>query len=390
MTRGVGALDRFLDNCSDRASTRSEYKYILNTYLRFIYNIERKNGWSSTEEEEEIRKYADKYIKEKRNYEQDMIQFAQFKKGRARTIQGNISIIRTFLKYNGINNFDKKAIDRKIPKNYAKGEREELDLEKIGSILSHSSVPLKAIILIAISSGMRISEILNMEFKDIHEVPNYNFYCVQIHGDLAEKTGHAKTTFISGEAYNMILEWNKVREEYLKRNRYLRPTIERTDKIFPMVRGNASKMLVRALDKAGLLRKSDNVGRYTVSIHHFREFFRRTAIINKVPQDIVEFWIHYSSKAYRNYTRAEQAKEYAKVVDNVSTNSDPELKKKYSFVEDQAGKLAVMKGTLERNNTFLTNELNQRTLHLEELQKQNELLSKLLQEKLPQTKDIFN
>nr|NIM44154.1 tyrosine-type recombinase/integrase [Nitrososphaeria archaeon]NIN53610.1 tyrosine-type recombinase/integrase [Nitrososphaeria archaeon]NIQ34131.1 tyrosine-type recombinase/integrase [Nitrososphaeria archaeon] len=80
----------------------------------------------------------------------------------------------------------------------------------------------KALFLILLSSGMRIGECLKLKLDDVDLDREYSVEnevitvpTIEIQGEYT-KTGNPRVTFISNETKEIINEWFKIREKYIK------------------------------------------------------------------------------------------------------------------------------------------------------------------------------
>ena len=357
-------LEQFLEGCSDRKSTRNLYKSCVLGFLSYIFGYKREGSPKrhySVQEMEMFEAYASQYITEKRDYHQDLIDYVKSYNGRTTSMTSYTSIIREFLKKQKIIIDDVKEIKRKMPKRFAKSKRAEIDTEVIRTILSHSDEKVKAILLIAASSGMRISEILILQDKNITPVKNQDIFKIYIEGDEEEKTGHEKTTFITPEAMRAVNEWKKIRSQYFDGKKFIGKNLTKEDTglIFPFTESTFNKMFNLTLQKAGLYERDEKTCRSTITIHMMRTFFRTSMIASGVPEGIVEHLIHYSSKAYRDYTDKQLVEAYLKGVESVSTETDPVLKKKYSEAIERVQQLSTDQNSNTQNITFLIKQLSE-------------------------------
>lgn len=195
-------------------------------------------------------------------------------------------------------------------------EDEDVTAEQIRGLLHHSDVMMKALILLAVSSGARINEILNLRYSDLVEGTPCGFHIPRER----MKAGRAHTYFYSEEAGRALEEWSKRREEHLRRARV---KIERCLKqkagepceelIFPICYNTARERLRRTLKAAGLLRR-DDVGRDTVHFHSFRKFCD-SEMKRHIPPNVANALIgHYEAGdvSYRRYDKEMLKAEYLK------------------------------------------------------------------------------
>ena len=236
---------------------------------------------------------------------------------------------------NGVLSFLEYALDfeltkkqRRILRNrMPKGKRartieDDLTRERLRKILSHCDTKGKALFLFLVSSGIRVGEALQLELDDIDL--SSEPVKVNVRGEYT-KTGDPYYSFISQEAKEVLLEWLKVREQYIltsyKRGRGLarmgdgRGVKPLEDKrIFPFSTYVAESMWNNALRKAGLENHDKSTNRHTLHIHMLRKFFASQLKL-VVPREIVEALMGHDEgldKAYRRYTEKEIREWYLK------------------------------------------------------------------------------
>jgi len=139
------------------------------------------------------------------------------------------------------------------------------------------------------------------------------------------KAGDTYITFISKEAKTALMEWLKIRDEYLESAHNQGIGLSKTgfrrglkneedDRIFPFSDLVAHSMWTNALRKAGLEERDDGTKRRTLHIHMLRKFFMSQMKL-VIPEVIVEALVGhtgYLDEAYRRYTIQQIAEYYKK------------------------------------------------------------------------------
>ena len=206
----------------NNSGTKKNFRIAVTQFFQTVYPEEN----FSTLEEANLKYFSekkqitdeDKNIEEEKRreeYEEDILAFLNALKGFAPlTIKLRVSNVKTFLIENDVEFSQKfwKKINRLI-----KGSR-ALTLDRIPTkpefkkILMHMPVHGKALYLTLESSGMRIGEALHINIEDLNleETP----VRIQIRGEIT-KSGNSRHAFVSSEAKEAIIEWLKVREDYL-------------------------------------------------------------------------------------------------------------------------------------------------------------------------------
>ncbi len=167
----------------------------------------------------------------------------------------------------------------------------------------HLPVQGKALYLTLESSGMRIEEALQLQLGDLDL--DADPVRVNIRGEYT-KTGNSRVAFISRESRVAVLEWLKVREEYLgsasARSRYDKPMED--SRIWPFTTTNARHMWNLALSKTGNGKKDQATKIRQMHPHTLRKFFR-TKMATLIPVDVTEALMGhegYLTEVYRRYS----------------------------------------------------------------------------------------
>lgn len=320
----MGKLADYVKNYSNRGTQQGYYTAMYH-YLDFIYGKQRKLYRVNDAEREKYEKLIDKYLKEKRNFSEDMTNFVVSLHNRPpMTARHLFNGVKEFFSYYGkeLPSKDFKFIRNKVPKGNARTVEKDMDIDTIRVILQHVDVKGRALILVLASSGMRINEALSVTLDDVdlESVPAV----INVRGETT-KTGDTRMSFISAEATQAVNEWLKVRPQYIKtsatRNNGLvksgRGNLksgEDDGRLFPFTDQNASVLWENALTKAGLLSIDKSTKRKQLHYHQFRKFFisQLSLMISKEIPEMLAGHSGYLTGAYRRYTKKQLAEEYLK------------------------------------------------------------------------------
>jgi integrase len=199
---------------SNKGSRRAYFDGV-RSFLSCIYQNK-----ESTEE------LAERYIQEtkagKRNYVKDLVAFIGTWGDRPPlTLHLYLSGTKSFLLYCrdiDIPTKTQRMLRQRMPKGRrARTVEDELTRDKLRKILLHCDVRLKALILVLLSSGIRIGEALRLTTDDI--VLDSNPPVIHIRGEYA-KEGEPYNSFISSEAKEALLEWLPIRADFVTDNAY--------------------------------------------------------------------------------------------------------------------------------------------------------------------------
>lgn len=181
------------------------------------------------------------------------------------TIVLTFSVVRSWISANGImlhNEYVKRFV--KMPKGN-KELRQPLTPEIIRGLVENSTRTVRPILLVLLSSGMRISECLQLRIKDVN--PTTNPVEIRLRAETT-KTREERMAYISDEAW-----------------RYLRPNLEgKGPDDFVFVRNHTSTSLIsfeirfaRLRKKMGFDAKYQGGRNYYVNVHAFRAYFHTQA-----------------------------------------------------------------------------------------------------------------
>jgi integrase len=320
----MGKLAEYLKNYSNRGTAQGYISAVYH-FIDFIYGKQRKLYRVSDDERVKYEKLIDRYLKEKRNYSEDMANFVVSLHGRPPLSARHIfTFTKEFFNYHNkeLPSKDLKFIRNKLPKGNARTIDKDMDIETIRVILQHLDVKGRALILVLASSGMRINEALSVTLDDVDLKSKPS--CITVRGETS-KTGDTRITFISAEATQAVNEWLKVRADYIrssvnrnnglvKSGRGKSKTDDDDGRLFPFSDQNASVLWETALTKADLLSRDKTTNRKQLHYHQFRKFFisQLSLIVSKEIAEMLAGHAGYLTGAYRRYTKKQLAEEYLK------------------------------------------------------------------------------
>jgi integrase len=320
----MGKIANYLKNY-DNASTAACYASAVYTFLDFIYGKQRKGAHVTKDEKPQYEKLLDQYLKDKRNYSEDMAGFVVSLQSRPpMSARNNFTLIKEFFNHYDLElpAKDLKFIRNKLPKGNARTIEKDMDIDTIRTILQHLDVKGKALVLVLASSGMRIGEALSLSLDDLDLKAKPAV--ITIRGENS-KTGDSRITFMSAEASQAVAEWLKVRSDYIKssakrNNGFVKHGIgtaktgEDDGRLFPFSDQNASTMWDNAVEKAGLFSRDKGTNRKQLHYHQLRKFFisQLSLLISKEVAEMLAGHSGYLTGSYRRYTKKQLAEEYLK------------------------------------------------------------------------------
>lgn len=318
----MGKLADYLKNYNNKGTAQGYISAVYH-FIDFIYGKQRKLYRVDDKERVKYEKLIDRYLKEKRNYPEDMANFAVALHDRPPlTARHTFIRVKEFFNYydKELSSKDLKFIRNKLPKGNARTVEKDMDMDTIRAILQHLDVKGRALVLVLASSGMRINEALSVTLDDVdlRSKPA----CITVRGETS-KTGDTRITFISSEATQAVIEWLKVRGDYIRsaanRNNGLvkngmakTKTTDDDGRLFPFTDQTASVFWDTAITKAGLLSRDKTTNRKQLHYHQFRKFFisQLSLLISKEIAEMLAGHAGYLTGAYRRYTKKQLAEEY--------------------------------------------------------------------------------
>jgi len=309
-------------------------------------------------------------------YETDLRGYWNYLQGKApKTQQVAISAIKGFLK-----RFDRhtKELDiwddikaRMKGKSDPISEKHVPDIDELKQILHYCDIRTKTAIMVSLSGGLRISEVCQLLPGDINL--NEKPARINIRAEIA-KNGKRRTTFITPETTDMLIEWLRVRDDYVKKSlaslnfKNVQFIKDRKDsRIFPYHTNAVRTGFNNACAKAGFDGVTEMMGDFDLSedfkrdhkhkrarrkltYHNLRAFYR-TYLGNA---DLAEHLMGHSGylSTYRMFNDKQLAKEYLKQMHNLmvyETSSDErintldeQLKNKDTEIQELNKKLEAM------------------------------------------------
>ena len=142
--------------------------------------------------------------------------------------------------------------------------------------MQHLTLPEKALVYFLTASGMRIGEALAVEIDMINfnEKPTV----ITLPARITKGKKKKRITFLTEEATKILKEWLEYRTEYglraseKKEGYTFNPLKDK--RVFPFQNQTFSSKWQDALEKAGYGQKDEETGRYLLTPHKLRKFFR--------------------------------------------------------------------------------------------------------------------
>ena len=194
----------------------------------------------------------------------------------------------------------------------------------IKTLLMHSDIRMRALILVLSSSGMRIGEALALRTADIDFETNP--VKLRLRAETT-KNGTSRTVFITDEATEALRVWLGIREDTMRLSQARhpgKPVIEDDSRIFPYSRGTETVRLCRVTQRAGYYSPDPQTRRNAVHFHSFRKWFLtqfKLAGGNVTVAECLAGHSGYLDLSYRRITDDELAEEHKKVLPRLTIDT---------------------------------------------------------------------
>lgn len=208
--------------------------------------------------------------------------------------------------------------------------REEPITKEILIRLLHNATPrLRTVVLIAVASGMRIGEIVQLRISDIDF--DSKPVKIRIRAEITKGKTQARESFLTGEAASGLkdylkktLEWNEKSPD--------RPIFEKTgetDRSRKVLIDSLSSSMRRSCENIPELTKVNEGGRRMVHFHGFRKYFR-TKVGNATNRDFAEALMghRFYLDTYYNLSEPEKQKMYLKAEPELTISDYTEIERK--------------------------------------------------------------
>jgi len=375
--RQKSILSIFFDDIGNKSpSTISGYKTAIWQFVQFTYSL-------PDSDKERVSELVDQYFAEQRNYHTDFKKFIQKKLADKPPLSARqvFNQIKKFLELCDVIFTPKElsTLKNQLPKGGVETQESDLDTDAIRSILQHTDIKGKAIILCLASGGMRIGELLQVRCSDVDldsipasiQIRAKNLRStVDENGNEQLKASRTKTrrgryTFISSEAVAAVREWLKIRSNYLqavqKKADHLKNVKSSKDladnRLFPISDHTVNQLFIDAVVSAfGENEIDPNTGRSVRHIHQLRKFFSSQLSL-ATSESVADFFTGHKtalSDSYRRYTQKQMSEYYLKGEHLLFIEAPPELREMGNTMKKE---LAELKDETLKNNSVMINLL---------------------------------
>ncbi len=278
-------------------------------FIEVMYSISQV-GHRTDQDRERDNKLSIQYFTEPRRYETDLTLFIRYMLDHdyaPLTIKNTFSIINVWFTWNDVVISPRKLnlIKNKLPKGKPISKKErDIDPEIIQGIVNQMSVPMAALLITLMSTGMRIGEATSILISDIDFESKPAELQIR---DAITKTKTDRYTFLSTEAVKAINSWLLIKEKWGERAATVCKNLMDLDKpvddgrLFPFVPSTVNKAFNRYLKKAGVYEADPKTGRATISPHLFRGYFISRMKAGGMIPDIAEMLAGHEPKYHGAY-----------------------------------------------------------------------------------------
>ena len=266
-------------------NTAKNYRSHINKYFEFIGT------------------QPDQYFNSERDYNKDFEDYAQTIKNLSLcTRKMRLTCIRTYLRKNKITLDEETQTDNiKSIRARVQTQDEVPTPEILREILAHGTTKDRALFLFISSSGMRVGEALQITTNDIPAFKQLDQrkpieYPIRVRLPAAITKNHLpRTTYISQEAWSILLEWLKERSDYLQqaRRKSKHYKDQENPNLFPHGYSSAAASWNRLIKKAkhderDTSNKNKKYQRRRYHIHILRAYFKNRLLEAGVQERYIE------------------------------------------------------------------------------------------------------
>lgn len=304
------------------------------------------------------------------------------------TVSNYFKAIKLFCEMNNIMSINWKLISRSMPKGRHASNDRPPSREEIIKLLEYPDRRIKPLILVMVSSGIRVGAWDSLKWKHIAPIERGgNIVAAKLIVYPGENEEYI--TFITSEAYSSLQEWMDFRasygekitgESFIMRNMWRTVSMKYGAKVglarepIPLKSSGIRIMIDRALQIQGIrepLRTGEKRHEFK-TVHGFRKFFKTQA--EQVMKSInVEICMGHNigiSKSYYKPSEKELLEDYVKSVDLLTINNDKsKLEKRVKELSEKS----------DDNGYIIQGKLAEKDKQIELLMKKQEQVEQLIQ-----------
>jgi hypothetical protein len=347
-------------------STKRQYPRKLDRFLTFI-------GLEGTIQEKCSKLFE--LSENKQLFQSHLFRFINFQKQRIQTKEISESTLGNYLKtiklFCSMNDIiiNWKKISKGIPVAKSYSDDRVPTIEEIQKLLEHHDRRIKPIVLISISSGIRVGSWDFLQWKHVVPIEKDGIIVAAKISVQNTKINYRNYySFITPEAYNSLKDWMEFRklhgEVITEESWLMRDTWQKIDRRnrnglgmarYPKKMGSLSiKNLIYDAWKIQGIRTKLDAGKKRhefKSTHGFRKFFETKCQKAKMNHNNIKILMDHSLGESQNYhrpTEEELLEDYLTAVDLLTINQENRLNKKIAELEKKQDEISIMKLKHER------------------------------------------
>ena len=260
-----------------------------------------------------------------------------------KTLQTSLSIVKYFLEDKEIylNERYWKNIRRNVKGN-AVTQKQFFKKEDIKLLLQYTKTLEKAIIFTALTSGLRLNTILQLELQDI----DFNSEPTEINVPaIITKNNKPHYTYLTKEATNALKLYLKDKDKYLQQS-YIKtnkiPKAKDKKLIFPYASITIRQKWHRIINNAGYSKRDRTTNRYLVRFHSLKAYFKTQLLKADINPKIIDYLAEHQNqldKTYINIDKEFVKEQYKKAEEQLSifetTIQTSEIKEEIQKLKDE-------------------------------------------------------
>lgn len=270
----------------------------------------------------------------------EMVQFWKEQAKSPATIHNYFTFIRSYLRHNRVKTEQEDIKEYVSFPRQVKEIRQPITIPQIKQLLEFCNPQIKALVLVLISSGMRIGETLQLRVSDIDVTAKPKRINIRAE---TTKTKQGREAYISTEAWTYLQPFMRGRSP--------------DELVFEISQPNALAYMHRLRKKTRMTEKYSNGWTHLVTYHTFRAFFHTKATLLHGVEYAHAVLGHGSYlQQYFRLTAEERAKKYIELEPYLTVYTDTravvENKKLHMQQDVMNQKLDVIERFLARNPEF--------------------------------------
>lgn len=306
-----------------------------------------------------------------------------------KTANGFVQAVRSF--YSTYDIYVKLKGRSKLPTPKVINKRIKLTPEDIKKLIDHARTPRdRAIILTMFQSGLDVSTLCNLKYGDVRKGLETNEYPLKLE-TVREKTGVQYYTFLGKDAIEAVKAYiNDAKARGIKLNDNTPLFIKSVGNNEPIETHLVQKVIHDIGIISGLVDKKNNgYDLSPLNPHALRESFSTIMANTGVQDSIVDFWLGHTlgelSKTYQGKSVETLKKTYLEHEQFISLSAP---KTEIKEIEKELEEQRVISKSLVESNLEFKKRIDEQSISISELSKNNEKLREELNQKISKEESI--